>query len=112
VEEQILVVDDEKNVLDGIERLLHGEFSISKAQDADQGLELIQQCGPLRNCDFRYANAGHERSPLSCACAQTCAGDRYDAADGIQRFRYGDRRCERGPYLPVLEETMQKRGSS
>jgi DNA-binding NtrC family response regulator len=46
VEEKILVVDDEKSVLDSIERLLHGEFSISKAQDADQGLELIQQCGP------------------------------------------------------------------
>lgn len=46
MEEQILVVDDETNVLDGIERLLHGEFSISKAQDADQGVELIEQCGP------------------------------------------------------------------
>jgi DNA-binding NtrC family response regulator len=46
VVEQILVVDDEKNVLDGIERLLHGEFSISKAQDADQGLESIQRFGP------------------------------------------------------------------
>lgn len=46
MEEQILVVDDEENVLDGIERLLHGEFNISKAQDADQGLKLIQQCGP------------------------------------------------------------------
>jgi len=46
VTEQILVVDDEESVLDGIERLLHGEFSISKAQDADQGLASIQEFGP------------------------------------------------------------------
>ena len=44
--EQILVVDDDKSVLDGIERLLHGEFSISKAQDAEQGIASIQLFGP------------------------------------------------------------------
>jgi DNA-binding NtrC family response regulator len=46
VAEQILVVDDDKSVLDGIERLLHGEFSISKAQDAEQGIASIQLFGP------------------------------------------------------------------
>jgi DNA-binding NtrC family response regulator len=44
--EQILFVDDEMSVLDGIERLLHGEFSISKAQGAIQGLASIQLFGP------------------------------------------------------------------
>ena len=44
--EQILFVDDEKSVLDGIERLLHGEFSVSKAQGAIQGISLIQLLGP------------------------------------------------------------------
>lgn len=44
--EQILFVDDEKSVHDGIERLLHGEFSISRAQDAVQGLASIQLFGP------------------------------------------------------------------
>jgi DNA-binding NtrC family response regulator len=44
--EQILFVDDEKSVLDGIERLLHGEFSISKAQGAIQGIATIQLFGP------------------------------------------------------------------
>jgi len=46
VTEQILFVDDEQSVLDGIERLLHGEFSISKALDADQGLASIELFGP------------------------------------------------------------------
>ena len=44
--EQILFVDDEQSVLDGIERLLHGEFTISKALDATQGLASIQLFGP------------------------------------------------------------------
>ncbi|MGA2350941.1 MAG: response regulator [Terracidiphilus sp.] len=44
--EQILFVDDEQNVLDGIERLLHGEFTISKALDATQGLAAIELFGP------------------------------------------------------------------
>ena len=44
--EQILFVDDEKSVLDGIERLLHGKFSISNAQDAVRGLASIQLFGP------------------------------------------------------------------
>jgi DNA-binding NtrC family response regulator len=46
VTEQILFVDDEKSVLDGIERLLHGEFNINKALDATQGLASIQLFGP------------------------------------------------------------------
>lgn len=44
--EQILVVDDDKRVLDGIERLLHGDFSISKALNAEQGLASIELFGP------------------------------------------------------------------
>jgi DNA-binding NtrC family response regulator len=47
VAEQILFVDDERSVLDGIERVLHGEFSISKAQNAVQGLASIQLFGPF-----------------------------------------------------------------
>jgi DNA-binding NtrC family response regulator len=46
VAEQILVVDDEQNVLDGIERLLHGEFIISKALDTTEGLASIELFGP------------------------------------------------------------------
>ena len=45
--EQILFVDDEKSVLDGIERLLHGEFSITKAMGTIQGIALIQLLGPF-----------------------------------------------------------------
>lgn len=44
--EQILFVDDDMSVLDSIERLLHGEFNMSKAQGAIQGLASIQLFGP------------------------------------------------------------------
>lgn len=45
--EQILFVDDEQSILDGIERLLHGKYSISKALCAEQGLASIQLFGPF-----------------------------------------------------------------
>jgi DNA-binding NtrC family response regulator len=47
VTEQILFVDDDQSILDGVERLLHGEYSISKAQGAEQGLATIQLFGPF-----------------------------------------------------------------
>jgi DNA-binding NtrC family response regulator len=46
VTEQILFVDDEQSILDGLERLLHGKYSISMAQGAEQGLAAIQLFGP------------------------------------------------------------------
>ena len=44
--EQILLVDDERNVLDGYRRNLRGEFLIDVAQGGQEALDLIESKGP------------------------------------------------------------------
>lgn len=44
--EQILLVDDERNVLDGYRRNLRGEFLIDVAQSGQEALGLIESKGP------------------------------------------------------------------
>jgi response regulator RpfG family c-di-GMP phosphodiesterase len=45
--EKILVVDDDRNLLDGIRRQLHGKMNISVAESGMEGLELIKKNGPF-----------------------------------------------------------------
>ena len=44
--EQILLVDDERNILDGYRRSLRGEFLMDTAQSGQEALELIESKGP------------------------------------------------------------------
>jgi len=46
VEDRILFVDDEREVLDGYRRLLHGEFEIETAQGGGQALAALHLYGP------------------------------------------------------------------
>jgi len=46
VDERILFVDDEKSVLDGFRRLLHGEFEIQTALGGSQALAELHLFGP------------------------------------------------------------------
>lgn len=45
--DRILFVDDEQGALDGYQRLLHKEFSVSVAQSGLQGLAVIEEQGPF-----------------------------------------------------------------
>jgi DNA-binding NtrC family response regulator len=47
VADQILFVDDDENVLDGYERMLHEQFQVSKARGGAHGLATIQVFGPF-----------------------------------------------------------------
>ncbi len=45
--EEVLVVDDEKNVLDSIKRVLNIGFNVYTAQSATDGLSIIQNQGNI-----------------------------------------------------------------
>ena len=44
--EQILLVDDDRNILDGYRRTLRGEFLIDVAQSGQEALQLLESKGP------------------------------------------------------------------
>src|SRR6478609_5248404 len=44
--EQILLVDDDRNILSGYRRNLRGEFLIDTAQGGQEALELLEKKGP------------------------------------------------------------------
>ena len=44
---RILFVDDEKRVLDGLKRMLHGEFEVETALSGTEGLATIHLLGPF-----------------------------------------------------------------
>jgi DNA-binding NtrC family response regulator len=44
---QILFVDDDRGVLDGLERVLHGEFEVETALSGTEGLATIHLFGPF-----------------------------------------------------------------
>ena len=46
--EQILLVDDDRNILDGYRRNLRGEFLIDVAQSGQEALGLLDSKGPTR----------------------------------------------------------------
>ena len=106
--EQILFVDDEKSVLDGIERLLHGEFSINKAQDAIQGLASIQLFGPyaIVVSDMRmpgmdgvsFLERVHQMAPNTVTMLLTGQRDLDVAIDAVNKghiFRYMKKPCKK-----------------
>jgi DNA-binding NtrC family response regulator len=47
VAHRILFVDDEKRVLDGLKRMLHGEFEVETALSGTEGLATIHLLGPF-----------------------------------------------------------------
>ena len=116
--EQILFVDDEKSVLDGIERLLHGEFSISKAQDAVQGLASIQLFGPYaivvsdmrmpgRDGDgARFLAHVHQIAPNTVTMLLTGYNDLNAAIDAVNKgyiFRYLKKPCKKEALVSAIQ---------
>ncbi len=117
--EQILFVDDEKSVLDGIERLLHGEFSISKAQDAIRGLASIQLFGPYAVVvsDMRMPGmngAGflarvHQMAPNTVTMLLTGQKDLNAAIDAVNEchlFRYLKKPCKKEDLVKAIHQGL------
>jgi DNA-binding NtrC family response regulator len=117
--EQILFVDDEKSVLDGIERLLHGEFSISTAQGAIQGLSLIQLLGPyaIVVSDMRMIGmdgAGflaqvHQMAPNTVTMLLTGYNDLQAAIVAVNKgqiFRYLRKPCNKEDLVNAIRQGL------
>ena len=117
--EQILFVDDEKSVLDGIERLLHGEFSISKAQDATRGLASIQLFGPYAVVvsDMRMPGMNgasflaqvHQMAPNTVTMLLTGQKDlnaAIDAVNGGHLFRYLKKPCKKEDLVNAIHQGL------
>jgi DNA-binding NtrC family response regulator len=115
--EQILFVDDEKSVLDGIERLLHGEFSINKAQDAIQGLASIQLFGPyaIVVSDMRmpgmdgvsFLERVHQMAPNTVTMLLTGQRDLDVAIDAVNKghiFRYMKKPCKKEDLVNAIRQ--------
>jgi DNA-binding NtrC family response regulator len=115
--EQILFVDDEKSVLDGIERLLHGKFSISKAQDAIQGLASIQLFGPYAVVvtDMRMPGMDgvsflahvHQMAPNTVKMLLTGQRDLDAAIDAVNAghiFRYLKKPCKKEDLVNAINQ--------
>ena len=45
--ERILIVDDDKRVLEGLERMLRGEFAVETASSGTEGIATIHLFGPF-----------------------------------------------------------------
>jgi DNA-binding NtrC family response regulator len=115
--EQILFVDDEKSVLDGIERLLHGKFSISKAQGTIQGLSLIQFLGPyaIVVSDMRMSGMGdgarflaqvRQIAPNTVTMLLTGYKDLEAAIDAVNKgqiFRYLRKPCKKEDLVNAIQ---------
>ena len=117
--EQILIVDNERSVLDGIERLLHGEFSISTAQGAIQGLSLIQLLGPyaIVVSDMRMIGmdgAGflaqvHQMAPNTVTMLLTGYNDLQAAIVAVNKgqiFRYLRKPCNKEDLVNAIRQGL------
>ena len=119
--EQILFVDDEKSVLDGIERLLYGEFSISKAQGTIQGISLIQLLGPYaivvsdmrmpgRDGDgARFLARVHQLAPNTVTMLLTGYKDMEAAIVAVNEgriFRYLRKPCKKDDLVKAIHQGL------
>ena len=117
--EQILFVDDEKSVLDGIERLLHGEFSITKAMGTIQGIALIQLLGPyaIVVSDMRMIGmdgAGflaqvHQMAPNTVTMLLTGYNDLQAAIVAVNKgqiFRYLRKPCNKEDLVNAIRQGL------
>jgi DNA-binding NtrC family response regulator len=119
--EQILFVDDEKSVLDGIERLLHGKFSIYKAQGTIQGLSLIQLLGPYaivvsdmrmpgRDGDgARFLAQVHHMAPNTVTMLLTGYKDLEAAINAVNKgqiFRYLRKPCKKEDLVDAIRQGL------
>jgi DNA-binding NtrC family response regulator len=117
--EQILFVDDDMSVLDGIERLLHGEFSISKSQGAIKGLATIQLFGPyaIVVSDLRMPGMDgasflaqvHQQSPNTVTMLLTGYRDIDVAINAVNEgyiFRYLKKPCSKEDLVKAIRQGL------
>lgn len=117
---KILLVDDEKNILDGIKRQLRKHFDIQTALGGEQGLELIRTAGPFEVIvsDLRmmgmdgltFLRKVCKISPDSVRVMLTGYGDLEVAVEAVNRgriFRFLSKPCPPDVLLETLNECIE-----
>ena len=104
---KILFVDDERSLLNGIERRLGDDFDIWTAESGAEGLETIQEQGPFaviftdmqmpRMNGVEFASQGQALAPDSTFVMLTGNQDQQTAVEAINRgnvFRFLNKPCD------------------
>jgi len=106
MEDKILLVDDEPNVLEGLQRLLNDGFSVETANGGAAGLSVLAASGPFAVVvsDMRmpgmngveFLTAVRERSPETVRLMLTGNADMQTAIDAVNEgcvFRFLTKPC-------------------
>ncbi len=117
--ERILFVDDEPAVLEGYQRLLHQDFTVSTAVGGYHGLATIQVNGPYAVVisDMRmpemdgveFLSQVRQRTPDSVRMLLTGHADLYAAIDAVNRgniFRFLTKPCKKGALVDAIQSGL------
>ena len=122
---RILCVDDEPNLLAGLERTLFGEFDVTTAPGGAQGLAIVEEEPPFAVIvsDMRMPGMDgaeflarvRERSPNSTRILLTGQADTDSAIAAINHgaiFRYLCKPCPSDVLIPTLHEAVERHRSA
>lgn len=122
---RVLCVDDEPNLLAGLERTLFGEFDVTTAPGGALGMELIESepCFAVIVSDMRmpgmdgaeFLAKARERSPDSTRILLTGQADTESAIAAINHgaiFRYLCKPCPSEVLIPTLNEAVERHRSA
>ncbi|MFP4038001.1 MAG: HD domain-containing phosphohydrolase [Desulfobacteraceae bacterium] len=121
MDERVLFVDDEKNVLEGIQRQLRKEFQVSVAQGPEEGLEAVRDKGPfavivsdlrMPGMDgVRFLSRVLEMAPDSVRMVLTGYADLPSAIQAVNEghvFRFLTKPCDQETLSRVLRLGIQQ----
>ena len=117
---KILFVDDDPNVLAGLQRTLRKQFAFDTALSGAEALELIQTCGPYAVVVADMRMPGMEGvellervrvvAPDTVRLMLTGNADQQTAVDAVNRgqvFRFLNKPCGPETLVPALESSLQ-----
>lgn len=118
---RILFVDDEVNVLRGLERILRKQFDVSTASSGEEGLRILDEQGPFAVVvsDFRmpqmngvqFLSKARELSPDSVRLLLTGQADMSATVDAINHsaiFRFLSKPLRHSDLVKTLESALEQ----
>jgi response regulator RpfG family c-di-GMP phosphodiesterase len=118
---RILCVDDDRHLLDGLERTLRRSFDVSVASSGPDGLALIESSEPFAVIvsDMRmpamdgaaFLRHARERSPLSVRILLTGQAELADAVRAVNDgaiFRFLTKPCEHDALMRALDAAVEQ----
>ncbi len=121
VTQKILFVDDEPNVLSGLQRQLRGQFDMATAVGPRAGLEAIRNGGPFavvvadhmmpEMTGAEFLRAVREIAPDAIPVMLTGCADLDIAVDALHQghiFRFLSKPCPRDTLVRALEDSLKQ----